>query len=460
MPNQSKWTLPACVLAAACTFGVVTWFLVKTDKQVGGTPQPQPQAQEPAEEPVKLEEPARKVDDSGSTTLKPEPVPARPRSALLRKWTVPAKTDPDKSEDGSYDVHELQINADGTRLLSRSKREVVYWNASYRIRLQTYEPAKPRWHYQEPNTKHMFLSPDCRFVATMQEKPDDSREVTVRQAESGRLQCTAQLDKTTSLHSSTPEAYTAAGDYLFLNGSCKYQFTVQAVSLQTGTTRVVNLPVREGDHRVCLQLLPVPGQPVFLLFRDDRSTKSNPSGIAAFDLTTGKETPLTCLTVVPWHLFFERGVQLSHDGKRLLAGTIEQVQVCDWQTNRRLFELKEGMVNYLHFRFTPDGSRILFVREPKYEIIRIGGDPGRKPDKVVTTIELYDLVTKKRIAQYVPEKQGIKKRITALALSQDGKTLALAEGRDIYVLDFEAAFGVPPLAPVLPSTEPVALPLK
>jgi hypothetical protein len=138
-------------------------------------------------------------------------------------------------------------------------------------------------------------------------------------------------------------AFTPNGDYLLLPS---YHFSagliVQAVAPSSGAVRTVITPVRKGIGVSWQLSLPAPQEQTVLIYRRQGGKSSNPGGVFALDLRSGVEKPITSLTVVPWILFYERGVQLSLDGKLVMSQGLKSVQVCDWRADKRVFDLKVG----------------------------------------------------------------------------------------------------------------------
>jgi WD40 repeat protein len=451
--NNKDWILPVCVLVGAAAAGIA-YFVIPSNQQAppaaplfaGG---PEVNNKLPIE-PIKIE--PFKGPFVNVNKDEPPPEPKAPRASFrIRKLPAPEKLE--GLEKNSYDVADLTIDDAGTRVLAKSKREVNCLDlASGRI-LHTFRPAKPRSDFQKPDTKYMFLSPDTKYVMVGSESHSgtkaQTKEMITYSADDGQLVGIGKLnDRSELYHFTDPSSFTPNGDYLLLPSThFSAGFLLQALTSRTGSVELLNFPgsgKMNYDYRL---LLPVPGEPVLIVYRDRSSKSDNPGGVAALDLRTGAETPITSLTIKPWTLFYDRGVQLSLDGTRVLSQGIRELQVCDWRSNQRLLEMKVGSdEQYNNARFTPDGKRFVVLWTPHYQLLHIGG-PKSGFESVPSELRLYDIATQTKIATFIPKNHGLSGRINALAISRDGKTLAWGADTSVVAIDFRAAFGIDPLPP-------------
>jgi hypothetical protein len=202
------------------------------------------------------------------------------------------------------------------------------------------------------------------------------------------------------------------------------------------------------DHPLYDALLPVPGRPVLLFALGRRGAQKTASGVVAVDLRGRGETPVSGLTFQPWVLFQDRGIQVSADGRLVLARHQNGLQICEWETNRRLLELTGSTNSFGGAWFTPDAKRCLVLRSPHGAV-----PPGGGSEKLAATFELYDIAAKRMIAECPPDDFDLT-GVSAVAFSQDGKTVAIADRlAAVKLFDFESAFHVPPLPPVKPTWE-------
>ena len=91
-------------------------------------------------------------------------------------------------------------------------------------------------------------------------------------------------------------------------------------------------------------------------------------------------------------------------------------------------------------RFTPDSQRFIVKRIPLYVMMHFGGPNAGKQEKVPSTLELYDIATQKKLADY-----ELPVRAVTVAISGDGRTIFYGGGSTLHAIAFKAAFGVEPL---------------
>lgn len=308
------------------------------------------------------------------------------------------------------------------------------------------------------------MSPDTRFVAEFREKADGKREVSLYRADTGGVIATHPLpDKTMLTTGAIPDAFTPAGDYLLMQARTSLgPEVIYAISTRTGAIGLVDFPTppRIGPPRRLL--LPVPGDSKLIAFRQVRKKADNPAGVTVMDLRTKKETPITGFDLEPGQLFYDKAVHVSPNGRYVLArkmkgrGSRSRIEVCDWRTNKKVFELSEKMVHYTDPRFTADGKRFVVVRNADYYLLSIPGGKSNVPD----SIDLYDIATSERIGRFRPADYGIKGNIATIELSGDGRALVLALDTRVYVVEFDVAFGVDPLPSVVVGAGGYPLPVK
>jgi WD40 repeat protein len=467
MKGKSHFLLAAGIILGGIGLGTA-YALINAQKKLHATivsppPLPAPaivaQAPEPpAPTPPLVVEKTDKAKEKPASTASSRPA--------IRHWTMPAEVKLEGVAKHEYDVVQLIVNENGTRALARSQREVNYVNLQSGKVLRTFRPAKPRWDDRTNNTNFMFLSPDMRFVAigaqSSSSAKSESEWVSIFEATTGKIIGTHTIVNDTNLFQFTDTGtFTAGGDYLLLPGHIYSEFLIQAVSTQNGDGKIVKIPNPTKIDTLLRLVLPVPQEPLLILYRDRARPESNPGGITVLDLGTGKETPVTAITVPAWASHWTHGLQLSPDGKYLLAQSPDTIQVCDWRNNRLICEVPGHYTRLGNVRFTPDGKRFLFMRYFQFDTLYTGG-AGQSPhvEKTPPTIELYDIASKKVLETFTPAYRDIPEWITALAISRDGKTLVLGSEREVYTVDFQLAFDVEPLPAQMPPSKPDALPFK
>ena len=210
--------------------------------------------------------------------------------------------------------------------------------------------------------------------------------------------------------------------------------------LRAGQRRkqTLDLPfVKEGRFR---KLFPVPVESVFLVYGPGFRTVRSASGFSVLDLSASSERAIQSLKIDPFCLGYECGAALSPDGKWLLAKSPDKIQICDWRTDQLAFERTQADINYMQARFTPDSRRFIVKRIPLYVMMHFGGPNAGKQEKVPSTLELYDIATQKKLAEY-----ELPARAVTVAISGDGRTIFYAGGSTLHAIPFKAAFGVEPL---------------
>lgn len=440
MEKSNNWALPVCVVMGLAAFGAARFFMADDKKGVEAAPLLPVVDAGVKDDQAPVD--AKQAAGPAVAAKKNEPTPAPRRSAILQRINVPLDGQPDQFGKSPFDIHDLAINADGTRLITKSKKAVIYWDTKTGKALQTYLPPKPAWDYQEPKADRIFMSPDTRVVATLTVNKSNAYFLELHETESKRLLGTCVPDKDNHLLDQMLPAFTPSGASMLLHGSMAGGLTVQAVSTSSAAISNVYRGPKGFTKGHVEELLAVPNSPTLILWR--RGGK-NP---LALDVRTGQETAITGITNKPWHLFFERGMDVSADGRYLLVAGLNELQVCDWRTNESFIKLKESDVAFLQPRFTPDGKRFVVMRQPQYDIIHIGGPKGGSREHPPCTLELYDVAGKRQIGKFTLSKEQTVARITGLALSQNGKVVAIANHTSALCLDFEGLFGVAPLPPI------------
>jgi hypothetical protein len=283
------------------------------------------------------------------------------------------------------------------------------------------------------------VSPDGRFAAVPHE---NEKELDVRETATGRLVRTYRLDDKSRFPFHTGQlAFGQSGDALIALAD-RNAPVLHLISTQTGTGRVLTVPAFSKND-VFAELLYAADKGTVLAHRGlNKHSKGAAPDVSAFDLSAGKETPLTSLTIRPHSWNHDRPWKLSPDGTLLLVKGDKDIQICEWQADRRVFEHKGD--TYQDPTFTPDGKRFLVcwhdVRHGSPGYIYIGGPPQQKG-----TVELFSIARKERIATFTPADNDFPHDPTALAVSADGRTLAVATERTVGLIDFQAAFGVAPI---------------
>src|SRR5262249_3290819 len=100
-------------------------------------------------------------------------------------------------------------------------------------------------------------------------------------------------------------------------------------------------------------------------------------------------------------------------------------------------------VSFPNACFTSDGKRFLVVRGPHYVILHFNAGPTAPfQQRVPATIQLYDISTQQKIAEYVPPAAP-----GAMVLSGDGSNVAFCHGKHVLRVNLREAFHPEPLPP-------------
>ena len=389
------------------------------------------------------------------------------KKSSVRTLTMPTEEKPDRFGKTKDDVLDLRINEFGTQILSKSGRAVHCWDIAGNKILHTFELPKRRLAYQKPTAGHAFLSPNTKIVGIFRELPDDLSEVALYESDNGKLIGKFSLGKKKTLYdASTPDAFTASGDYLLLRcGRSLGPPALFAIATVNAKGFLVQTPEPETRESPLELLIPHPTEPLFFLLRRSNKRAENPSGISLLNLKSQQTTAVAGITDNPSSLFFDRGLEISGDGKLLLMHSIQNksehtpsaIEVCDWKAGKRLCRITEDMVHYTNTHFSPDGKRFFVVRNADYFELNIG--TGGTHENVPDRIELYEAASGNQLASVSIDQFGIKGDISASAISGDGRKLALVQGLDIHIIDFRTAFGVAPLTPIAAPVRQYAIPV-
>lgn len=409
-----------------------------------------PAPADPPPEPAKKDsppEPARK-----EVVTKP-PTPTRP--TLIKRWQLPQPPKPRGEESLNYERYfcrEIGVDQTGSRVVTQTQLEAACWDAATGARLHTYTaasrtvprkpPDKPELHIDE----ELFITRDARIVARVRR---DGKAVILNEATTGRLIGTYQTPKDMSCYlDHYPPAFTPRGDYLLMMHN---HGALAAVNTSTARGGVLRLAPDWGKAHTQMWrvLIGAPNDSALI-----RHT-TNRQGIFVLDLNTSQERRLSSVTIEPFSLFENCGIKLSPNG-RYLSARSGQFVVVDWKADRLVMKQTGG-----HFSdwFTPDGKRLLVACDT--DIIQYQIYPSHK--RLTPRggwLDLYDVEKGVKIGTCTPQHHGLTNGIRAIAFSGDGKKFALGDAMaGVALLDFEMAFGVPPLPP-LPRPQPESLPLR
>jgi hypothetical protein len=251
-------------------------------------------------------------------------------------------------------------------------------------------------------------------------------------------------------------AFSPSGEVLLLGVNQLGNDHILAIDSHTAAAKPLKLPAK-GDLRVHFeQLEPVPGGTKLLLNGTITRTKDFSTKVIEYNPQTQKQADVTALTFKPWTLIPNRGMRTSNRGWYLAAYDHQSAVVIDRISDKPLFEVKVNQTSFSDPAFTPDGTRVAFLRHPHYYVMH----PDRPDEYPPDTVDLFDVKTGRKLGSLDVLAAGFAKTLTSVEFGHDGKTLAVTSGTKVAVFDFEAAFGLAPLPPKPLPTEAEKYPVE
>jgi hypothetical protein len=333
------------------------------------------------------------------------------------------------------------VNANGTRVVTVSERDIICWDVATGKALQTFRRGN---HFRTPT----FASPDARTVVVFDR---DKKTIMMKNAETGALIGSYSVKKDVLAHHAGVPGFTAEGnEFIFAERMDRHTFNVHAVSTRTGAGRIIARTVRIQGPKGDLDphhLFPVPGRSTLLTHLSWDDHGSPPQSVYALEPSDGRSWPVKWIVERQSGINFPgQGIRFSPDGRRVAFREQGRVTLADWPTGEHeVFYAPDGQYRYKHSPvFTPDGKRLVVmdVWDREWVLIHFGqAGPSRGPDR----LQLIDLKTHAKIAEVeekdFPDANGLG---SGVALSGDGKVLVLWRADRVWVVDFQRAFGVAP----------------
>jgi hypothetical protein len=385
--------------------------------------------------------PEPKVDPKQPAKIDPV-VPLPP--VVRAQWNVPGTPSRDSLDSyADLRVCEIVVDPTGTRCITASQTEAHCWDLAGHRLVHT---------VREGKDQEIYVSRDARFVALMNR---DGKDITFHSPETGQVVAKwSAAPGTNSFTDFCPPAFTPRGDYFIILSQLGGQFFYQAVSTRDGVGKPLNLPAGVGTQPAGHAAL-VASADAKILMRHLGRGRTSGFDVSVVDLGSGREAALRGVTISPSSIFPKKGVKLSPDGWMVLAVGTDTLQLCDRQTYRQYLALGSETEPVRDAWFTRDGRRCVVLRSSRL-VKMIGRMEVRTPD----WLELYDVFGKTKVAEFTMKPYGIES-ISALAFTADGTAMVVADQQvTVQVIDFERAFGVPPLSPIKPPDKPEVLPLK
>jgi hypothetical protein len=390
-----------------------------------------------------------KASQSAAPRMEPQPSqppPLAPNSIPMRSYAMPALAGANQDDQ---EIVELAINNGGTRVLAKAKKQICLFELASGEVLQTFKRTTPLWH-RNPGTEGMYISPDARVVASWTDPPDSGKNpqatFSFYEAETARFINTGRLEHDFNVDAGNV-VFSPEGSTLLVAGTLRGKTSVQALSVASGMTTMLNLPLAGRPNGVLQILVSWPGRAAFLAsWRGDRLADKHPSRLSILDLENSAERPLQSVDIEPFRGLWDRRVEVSPDGRLALVQDIEHKQcshfeVVDLYNDQQIFKGTECDVSFPKACFTSDGQRFLVVRGPHYVVLHFNAGPGVPfKERVPATIQLYEVSSQKKIAEYTPPAAP-----GDLVLSGNGRKLAFSHGTHLFAVDFADAFQIEPL---------------
>lgn len=358
-----------------------------------------------------------------------------PKNPVVARWAAPAL---DGKPRGTLDAaRTIDFDPTGDVVVVAFGRDVQAWSVSRRQRLGIVPVAQFRAAHVAPDASRIFV-------------------VSADQQSYEMFDTTGRKTATYTPTQGPPRWHGSfwgggfgptGGSFVvgFLRGEHR---AFHAVDPRTGTATVFPPTAPRGLFEGARAMLPVPGgESVLVSGPADR--KRGKSGLTELTLATGAVRQVTGFAAQIADAPGNHKYALSADG-RLVAGHAEQMtEVVNLQDGRRMARWQKQYYYPTNTQFTPDTRRLLVYQPSDYERVeltftgvRADSTGGPLPDMIT----LLDSRTGKAISEYEHD-PAVMKSPRAMGLSHDGTRIALADGAGVVVLDFETAFGVPPLPP-------------
>jgi hypothetical protein len=368
---------------------------------------------------------------------KPASIPGLRRPLIVQQIDAPlgkntARQDWGKSGNDLFEY--LWLSPDATRLITASNRESICWDATSGRRLFTFPSPM--------SALQTYIAPDARTFVEM--KNDPKATITVRSTEDGKRIGDYNLPKPDFSGCSYKPGFTPAGDYFVFcqrQPDMKSYSTFHVVSMRTAEGYAWSNKFKLSDEVYSIEhlhLRPIANSSNVLLYYANTVGGILPARVCLFDGRDGKLAGFPEITAKPGDLRNIPGVffNLSLDG-RLLHNRDGwgDLQICDSRTGKVVHEFKKKGWRRPDSAITPDCRRAIIVDQQ---------NPGKRHITYLYDLEGGELGSFDSTDLELPEEIEIKQ----MAVSRDGKTVALMCSHRVYLLDFQTMFDVVPLPPV------------
>jgi len=383
--------------------------------------------------------------------LVPDPHPnAIAQHSKARAWSMPKL---DGVDNLDAEIVDLAVSEDGTRVLAKSKKQVVCFDLSTGQVLQTFRPGSIG-RYSDPRTEHLFMSPNAKLVASRGSFPGPGSRpgdaLMFMEAETGEVIWMTRLERDFEPVWDAA-SFTPRGESLIVPGKLRGQMCLQMISPADGSSKYVDLPIPKNENPGIRTITPIPGRAAFLAFWSfNRLREKRPTRLSVLDVERGTDQVIESIDVEPHYSYFDRRVALSPDGGFVLVADIQpfdsgDFELADLRTDHILMKHPENYVGYSCPRFTPDGKRFVIEWGSRFVKMYVNRAPNLpQRETVPSTLRLYGVSDQKLLGEFTPEAWA-----QSLAISGDGRTIVYSHGPHFYAADFKTAFRVEPLPPLI-----------
>jgi hypothetical protein len=373
-------------------------------------------------------------------------VPLLPRGPVRREIVAPWNDS--KVSAHSKNFTAVALNADGSRVLTASEAQVISWDAA---------TGKPRRIFErgEPQYGNLFIAPDALSVVVL-DYP--SQSLTIRHPDTGKELGSYRVRGELNDYSWGCQPTFAAGGAEFIfaerivneDGKRYYQLNVVSTR-ESGYSKSLGKPFRIQTENQTLDiraLYAVPDQPVVVAL-----VKHKPQSFFAISTRSGEPKQLPWILSEPLQARHPGyGLTLTANGKRVVYKPEKSTLVSGtWPEGANRFMPPAGQQRLVHdWLLTPDGERVVRLNTWNQEY-KAGYEDysGYQTDY----LELLDLTRNKVLGRvehtafHTDHKDNV---LQGVAVSGDGRTLALLGTGRIALVDFQQAFKTDPLPPVGP----------
>ena len=394
----------------------------------------------PTIEPLEVAPPPRAVPASLPPLRSPQkPAETKapweaPVSPVLATWKIPSFVDENgKADEMATWPKEIGVAATGKSVAVASSRRVV-----------VFVPGKPA---PEATIRYSlmaqaFIPPTGQGIFVTADKP--ARMLVYDYAGKSVGTFEPKTAKPQWLGSFTSPGYYADGSLLigFSQAEDRGFYRIHPRTGQ-GSRVTDNLPEDLLSRGQALH--PLPDQRLLAILSTP-PTKGQDFSLSIVDRTgavqriTGVPSPALAKSTI------HRRIAFSPDGRHVSVFGNNQLEIWDWKQGKRTINYERQYYYPSQCCFTPDGKRLLVLSGSEYVKQTMNGLGIIKGiDPLPVMIELFDAASGKRLAEFTPRRHDLGNPFH-LAVSADGRRVAITSREQVGLLDFARMFGLDPIA--------------